>query len=260
MQKHRKKSSYKKIVIGVGALALVGVPTAAMACFDGQDNGNGNGWTRTASHQQQRPWQWQPTPSATPSTLAPVDAPLPATSPSSSPAEASPSSPAETAAAPVVETTPPAQQPKPKPPVATTKPQAPAPSKPAAAPASGEIAQVLALVNKERASAGCQAVSLNAKLTKAAQDHSADMASHSNMSHTGSDGSDPGARITRAGYTWSTYGENVAYGYSTPEKVMEGWMNSQGHRENILNCSFKEIGIGLAQPGYYWTQDFGTAR
>lgn len=86
------------------------------------------------------------------------------------------------------------------------------------------------------------------------------MASHSNMSHTGSDGSDPGARITRAGYTWSTYGENVAYGYSTPEKVMEGWMNSQGHRENILNCSFKEIGIGLAQPGNYWTQDFGTAR
>ncbi|MFF4419594.1 CAP domain-containing protein [Streptomyces sp. NPDC001549] len=258
MQKHRKKSSYKKIAIGVGALALVGVPTAAMACFDGQDDGNGR--TRTASHQQQRPWQWQSTPSATPSTLAPVDAPLPATSPSSSPAEASPSSPAETAAPPVVETTPPAQPKPAKPPVATKKPQAPAPSKPAAPPASGEIAQVLALVNQERASAGCQAVSLNAKLTKAAQDHSADMASHSNMSHTGSDGSDPGARITRAGYTWSTYGENVAYGYSTPEKVMEGWMNSQGHRENILNCSFKEIGIGLAQPGSYWTQDFGTAR
>ncbi|MGW6576861.1 MULTISPECIES: CAP domain-containing protein [unclassified Streptomyces] len=257
MQKHRKKTSYKKIVIGVGALAIVGVPTAAMACFDGQDDGNGR--TRTVSHQQQRPWQW--TPSATPSTLPPVDAPLPATSPSSSPSEASPSSPAAPAQPPVVETTPPAQ-PKPpvKPPVATKKPQAPQPSTTAAPPASGSVAQVLALVNQERAAAGCSAVSLNAKLTKAAQDHSADMASHSNMSHTGSDGSDPGARITRAGYTWSTYGENVAYGYSTPEKVMEGWMNSQGHRENILNCSFKEIGIGLAQPGNYWTQDFGTAR
>ncbi|MFJ6484978.1 CAP domain-containing protein [Streptomyces sp. NPDC091682] len=263
MQKHRKKTSYKKIVIGVGALAIVGVPTAAMACFDGQDNGrsngNGNGWARTASHQQQRPWQWQQTPSAAPTTQAPVEAPLPSETPSSSPSEASPSSPAATTP-PVVQTTPPAQPKPAKPPVATKKPQAPEPSKPAAPPASGDVAQVLALVNQERAAAGCQAVSLNAKLTKAAQDHSADMAAHSNMSHTGSDGSDPGARITRAGYTWSTYGENVAYGYSTPAKVMEGWMNSQGHRENILNCSFKEIGIGLAQPGYYWTQDFGTAR
>ncbi|MFD9521392.1 CAP domain-containing protein [Streptomyces sp. NPDC059979] len=258
MQKHRKKSSYKKIVIGVGALAIVGVPTAAMACFDTQDNGNSR--TRNASHQQQRPWQFAP--SATPSTPAPVDAPLPAASPSSSPAEASPSSP-EAPAQPVVPTSPPAQpsQPKPeKPPVATKKPQAPQPSATAAPPASGAVAQVLALVNQERAAAGCSAVALNAKLTKAAQDHSADMASHSNMSHTGSDGSDPGTRITRAGYTWRTYGENVAYGYSTPEKVMEGWMNSQGHRENILNCAFKEIGIGLAQPGNYWTQAFGTAR
>ncbi|MFG2978145.1 CAP domain-containing protein [Streptomyces sp. NPDC048331] len=258
MQKHRKKTSYKKIVIGVGALAIVGVPTAAMACFDGQDDGNGR--TRTASHQQQRPWQWQQTPSAAPTTLAPVDAPLPSETPSSSPSEAAPS-PTEAPAQPAEETTPPAQPKPAKPPVATKKPTtAPQPSKPAAPPASGSVAQVLALVNQERAAAGCSAVSLNAKLTKAAQDHSADMASHSNMSHTGSDGSDPGARITRAGYTWSTYGENVAYGYSTPEKVMEGWMNSQGHRENILNCSFKEIGIGLAQPGNYWTQDFGTAR
>ncbi|MYV72429.1 CAP domain-containing protein [Streptomyces sp. SID1046] len=255
MQKHRKKTSYKKIAIGVGALALVGVPTAAMACFDGQDDGR----TRTVSHQQQRPWQWQQTPSATPTTLAPVDAPLPSETPSSSPSEASPSSPAAPTQ-PVVETTPPAQPKPAKPPVETKKPQAPQPSRTAAPPATGSVAQVLALVNQERAAAGCSAVSLNAKLTKAAQDHSADMASHSNMSHTGSDGSDPGARITRAGYTWSTYGENVAYGYSTPEKVMEGWMNSQGHRENILNCSFKEIGIGLAQPGNYWTQDFGTAR
>ncbi|MFE5810406.1 CAP domain-containing protein [Streptomyces sp. NPDC056491] len=257
MQKHRKKSSYKKIVIGVGALAIVGVPTAAMACFDGQDNGNSR--TRTASHQQQRPWQWQQTPPAAPTTPAPVDAPLPSETPSSSPSEASPSSPAAPAQ-PVVETTPPAQPKPAEPPVATEKPQAPQPSKTAAPPATGSVAQVLALVNQERAAAGCSAVSLNAKLTKAAQDHSADMASHSNMSHTGSDGSDPGTRITRAGYTWRTYGENVAYGYSTPEKVMEGWMNSQGHRENILNCAFKEIGIGLAQPGNYWTQAFGTAR
>ncbi|MCZ1003712.1 CAP domain-containing protein [Streptomyces mirabilis] len=122
------------------------------------------------------------------------------------------------------------------------------------------MARVLALVNSERGKVGCSSLTLNAKLSKAAQDHSADMASHQNMSHTGSDGSDPGQRITTAGYTWSAYGENVAFGYSTPEEVMAGWMSSPGHKRNILDCGFKEIGIGLAQPGSYWTQDFGTAR
>ncbi|GAA3373040.1 hypothetical protein GCM10020367_31410 [Streptomyces sannanensis] len=119
---------------------------------------------------------------------------------------------------------------------------------------------MVALVNSERGKAGCSPLTVNAKLTKAAQDHSADMAAHKNMSHTGSDGSSPGDRIQRAGYSWSTYGENVAYGYSTPESVMAGWMSSPGHKQNILNCSFKEMGVGLAQPGSYWTQDFGTAR
>jgi uncharacterized protein YkwD len=122
------------------------------------------------------------------------------------------------------------------------------------------VARVLALVNSERGKVGCSPLTLNAKLSKAAQDHSADMASHQNMSHTGSDGSDPGQRITAAGYSWSAYGENVAFGYSTPEEVMAGWMSSPGHKRNILDCGFKEIGVGLAQPGSYWTQDFGTAR
>jgi uncharacterized protein YkwD len=136
-----------------------------------------------------------------------------------------------------------------------------APAKAAAtstsAPASGDAAGVVRLVNKERGKAGCSPVTVNAKLTKAAQAHSEDMAEHRNMSHTGSDGSSPDDRITRAGYRWSSYGENVAYGYATPEKVMAGWMSSPGHKRNILDCSFKEIGIGLAQPGDYWTQDFG---
>ncbi|MFE1791782.1 CAP domain-containing protein, partial [Streptomyces sp. NPDC059525] len=161
----------------------------------------------------------------------------------------------------------PAGQPAATAPPTTPRPQAPA-AEPSAAPpapqASGAQtdaqAKVLALVNQERAAAGCPAVTVNAELTKAAQDHSADMAAHATMSHTGSDGSDPGQRITRAGYQWQTYGENVAYGYSTPEQVMEGWMNSPGHRRNILDCSYREIGIGLAQPGQYWTQDFGATR
>lgn len=151
------------------------------------------------------------------------------------------------------------------------KPSADAAEKPAAAgasktttaskttAASGDTAKVVELVNKERDKAGCSPLKVNAKLTKAAQDHSKDMADHKNMSHTGSDGSSPDDRITRAGYHWTAYGENVAYGYSTPDEVMKGWMSSPGHKRNILDCSFKEIGVGLAQPGDYWTQDFGTA-
>ncbi|MGY5125748.1 CAP domain-containing protein [Streptomyces nigrescens] len=147
-------------------------------------------------------------------------------------------------------------------PAAKTSP-APAASPSAAkatATASGATARVVELVNDERRKAGCSPLTVNAKLTKAAQDHSKDMADHQNMSHTGSDGSSPEDRITRAGYNWSSYGENVAYGYSTPESVMEGWMTSPGHKRNILDCSFKEIGVGHAQPDDYWTQDFGTAR
>ncbi|WP_063831360.1 CAP domain-containing protein [Streptomyces sp. NRRL F-2664] len=258
MQKHRKKKQYRKIVIGVSALGIVGVPTAAMACFD---TGDDSGRTRTVSHQAQRPWQYVP--SADPNTMVPVDVPTTPTSPPATEQPAAePTRPAPPPQAQPTQAQPPQiAKPQPAKPPATRKPQAPQPPQTSPAPAaSGSVAAVLALVNQERAAAGCQAVTLNAKLTKAAQDHSADMAAHSNMSHTGSDGSNPGTRITRAGYAWSTYGENVAYGYSTPEKVMEGWMNSPGHRANILNCSFKEIGIGLAQPNSYWTQNFGTAR
>jgi uncharacterized protein YkwD len=124
-------------------------------------------------------------------------------------------------------------------------------------PHEKEAARLLKLVNSARFAAGCSPLRMNAKLTKAARKHSADMASHRNMSHTGSDGSAPGDRITHAGYDRSAYGENVAHGYTTPESVMAGWMSSPGHKRNILDCSFKEIGVGLAQPGNYWTQDFG---
>uniref|UniRef100_A0AAU2K094 CAP domain-containing protein n=1 Tax=Streptomyces sp. NBC_00049 TaxID=2903617 RepID=A0AAU2K094_9ACTN len=257
MKKHRKKTHRRKIAVAVGALAIVGVPTAAMACLGGPDDRPAR-----AAGSQHDGRSWQGARYGGTGAQQPVEAPVQAAAPATP--EATPTAPAEqpvteAPAQPAAPTTPPAapRQPKPaKPPVKTTAPAAPTGSQ----TLSGPQAAVLALVNQERAAAGCPALTANAKLTKAAQDHSADMASHSNMSHTGSDGSDPGQRITRAGYEWRTYGENVAYGYSTPEKVMEGWMNSPGHKANILNCSFKEIGIGLAQPGQYWTQDFGAAR
>ncbi|MFF2196746.1 CAP domain-containing protein [Streptomyces sp. NPDC058157] len=257
MRKHRKKTHYRKIAVAVGALAMVGVPTAAMACLGPQ--GTGPAHTAAAARQDQDQDQDRDPapgrPQAQPRAQIPVAIP-----------DSVPPAPAE----PVAE--PPAEQAVDTPPPAAPRPAAP-PAEPAAAPSAPQAsgaqasgapadvqAAVVALVNQERAAAGCPALTVNPMLTQAAQDHSADMAAHATMSHTGSDGSDPGARITRAGYPWQAYGENVAYGYGTPEQVMEGWMNSPGHRRNILDCSYREIGIGLAQPGQYWTQDFGATR
>ncbi|MEU2503286.1 CAP domain-containing protein [Streptomyces sp. NPDC007863] len=118
--------------------------------------------------------------------------------------------------------------------------------------------QVLSLVNAERAKAGCGPLTANATLARAAQAHSDDMAARDFFDHTNPDGADPGDRVTAAGYPWSTYGENIAMGQRTPEQVMEAWMNSPGHRANILNCDFKELGVGIHDDGGpYWTQVFG---
>lgn len=120
---------------------------------------------------------------------------------------------------------------------------------------------MLASVNAERARVGAPALALCGTLNNAAQAHSADQAATSNMTHTGSDGSTLGTRADRAGYRgWSTLGENVAYGYSTPDAVMVGWMNSPGHKANLLNASYTHLGLGKATSGSgvpYWTQDFG---
>jgi uncharacterized protein YkwD len=128
--------------------------------------------------------------------------------------------------------------------------------------------RVIELVNQERANNGCPALAKNTALMNAAQGHSTDMALNDFVSHTGSDGSSPGTRATRAGYNWSAWGENIAAGYSSPESVVQGWMDSPGHRANILNCGYRDTGVGyyyLANdPGnvtyhYYWTQMFGTS-
>ncbi|MCU0501377.1 MAG: CAP domain-containing protein [Anaerolineae bacterium] len=129
--------------------------------------------------------------------------------------------------------------------------------------------RVVELVNQARAKEGCAPLAMNAALNNAALRHSEDMARNDFFSHTGSDGSSPWDRMEREGYQWSRAGENIAIGYVTPEDVMDGWMNSAGHRANILNCNFRDIGVGYAylandsgQVNYrhYWTQDFGAPR
>lgn len=125
---------------------------------------------------------------------------------------------------------------------------------------SADENEAVAITNRERAAAGCGTVTVNAKLASAARLHSQDQAQHNTMSHTGSDGSSPWDRSKRAGYA-NAIGENVAAGYRTPAAVMDGWMNSEGHRANILNCDARSIGVGLAYSSNgtpYWTQMFGS--
>jgi uncharacterized protein YkwD len=120
---------------------------------------------------------------------------------------------------------------------------------------------VLTLVNSERAKAGCSAVTANSTLTSVARAHSADMAKRGYFSHTNPDGASPFDRMRAAGYNGRLMGENIAAGYRTAAAVMDGWMNSSGHRANILKCGYREIGIGFVTGGSYgtyWTQVFGT--
>jgi uncharacterized protein YkwD len=132
--------------------------------------------------------------------------------------------------------------------------------------------EVVALVNLERTSRGLAPLTINSRLSYAAGFHSTQMANRSNaspndpfsaMQHTlyGVDAPTPASRLDHAGYdNWLTYGENIAFGYVTAASVVQAWMNSPGHRANILDANFKEIGVGLVTDatGYqYWTQVFG---
>jgi uncharacterized protein YkwD len=128
------------------------------------------------------------------------------------------------------------------------------------------------LVNQRRAAgatcggttyAPAPALTMNAALRTAARDHSVDMATHNYFSHTSYDGRTFSQRLSSAGYTGaSPWGENIAAGQASPAAVVNGWMGSAGHCANIMNPSFRAIGVGYAYRaasnyGHYWTQDFG---
>jgi uncharacterized protein YkwD len=134
-----------------------------------------------------------------------------------------------------------------------------------AAADNGFESEVLSLVNVERAKVSCKPLTLNGKLNAAAQAHTTDMATHNFFSHNSQDGRSPFDRITAAGYAYSAAAENIAAGSTTAAAVMNQWMNSPGHKANILNCQYTELGVGYAKGvnaeyGTYWTQDFGTPR
>lgn len=119
--------------------------------------------------------------------------------------------------------------------------------------------RVLELVNQERAKVGADPLKIDQQLDRAADIHTQYQANTDNMTHVGNKGSSLGDRVNATNYEWSRIGENVAAGYTTPEAVVEGWMNSPGHRDNILNPEFEEIGISYANSAdktSYWTQVF----
>ncbi|MGW6022570.1 CAP domain-containing protein [Streptomyces sp. NPDC055099] len=119
---------------------------------------------------------------------------------------------------------------------------------------------VLRLTNAERTAARLRPLSPDPLLTVAAQAHSADMVAQAFYSHTSPDGGEPWHRASAAGSTHRAIGENIACGQRTPAEVVDGWMNSPGHRANILKPSFTHLGVGFAgggSAGTYWTQLFG---
>ncbi|NVB37956.1 CAP domain-containing protein [Pseudenhygromyxa sp. WMMC2535] len=132
--------------------------------------------------------------------------------------------------------------------------------------------EVIELVNAARASGGsCGSegtfaasgpLTWEATLTCAARVHSMDMGENDYFSHTNLMGNGPGWRLDQAGYSGGGWGENIAAGYGSPEDVVQGWLDSDGHCANMLNGSFTLIGVGYANVagsdyGHYWTQTFG---
>ncbi|ETL45723.1 hypothetical protein L916_04238 [Phytophthora nicotianae] len=121
--------------------------------------------------------------------------------------------------------------------------------------------EMLARVNKERAAEGLPPVCGNKKLLSSSQRHSDDMAQNNYMAHDGTDGSTMSQRITDTGYKWSAVGENVAAGQVDVQAVMDAWMHSPEHRENIMG-EYTMVGVSYAyndntEYKHYWTQDFG---
>ncbi|BAZ14034.1 SCP-like extracellular [Calothrix sp. NIES-4071] len=116
--------------------------------------------------------------------------------------------------------------------------------------------QVLELTNQERVKSGLAPLKANAELNYAADEYAELMSQNRYFSHTGPDGSKPWDRAASVGFEAQTMGENIAAGQKTPQDVVQAWMNSPGHRANILNPSFTQLGVGF--DNNYWVQDFGS--
>ena len=139
----------------------------------------------------------------------------------------------------------------------------PPPPTPPPTPQQSLAEELIALINAERARYGLPPLTAHPILTAVAQAHSQDMATRDFFSHTNPDGLDPCQRMSRAGYNWYACGENIAAGFPTAAMVLMIWLNSDGHRANLLSPYFTEVGVGYVQGGHYdhyWTLDLGARR
>jgi uncharacterized protein YkwD len=131
----------------------------------------------------------------------------------------------------------------------------------ASPPSLGE--EVLRLTNAAREKQGLTPLRLNEALTKAAQAHADDMAKKGYFSHEAPDGTDMVVRIDRVGYRYRGIAENIAMGQRSPQQAVDGWLKSPGHRRNMLNASYRDLGVGISKDGkgvLRWVQVFGTSR
>lgn len=132
----------------------------------------------------------------------------------------------------------------------------PTTSAPVSTSASEFEKQVVELTNAERTKAGLAPLQIDNAVMASAHAKSADMAKNNYFSHTSPTYGSPFDQMKAAGISYRSAGENIAQGQQTPEQVVQAWMNSEGHRANILNSSFTHIGVGYVADGNYWTQQF----
>lgn len=116
--------------------------------------------------------------------------------------------------------------------------------------------EVIRLVNVQRSQNGLSPLTANWELSRVARYKSQDMADNRYFSHTSPTYGTPFQMMKSFGLRFRTAGENIAYGQRTPQAVVNAWMNSSGHRANILNASYTQIGVGYVAGGNYWTQMF----
>ncbi|MEC2359410.1 CAP domain-containing protein, partial [Bacillus atrophaeus] len=116
--------------------------------------------------------------------------------------------------------------------------------------------KVVELTNAERQKQGLKPLQIDEKLSKSTHAKSQDMKDKNYFDHQSPTYGSPFDMMKSFGISYKTAGENIAQGQKTPEEVVKAWMNSQGHRENIMNPSFTHIGVGYVESGNYWTQQF----
>jgi len=145
----------------------------------------------------------------------------------------------------------------------STESNSTSPGNPNNAPSTGTVSayekEVVTLTNKERTSRGLQPLTLDTKLSKMARDKSQDMVNKHYFSHQSPTYGSPFDMMAAYHISYTSAGENIAAGQQTPQEVVSAWMNSEGHRDNILNPHYTTIGVGYVKGGSYgsyWTQDF----